>query len=305
MFFALVFRQEGQDMGGRKSALPPVDSYSCFLQRVSTLILWTRSFRGQRWQTMLRGEIVERYTGMTTTRRTASFRVRAASTAPKLPSDLTSRFLQGLTQPEIESVLTASTLRRLPAKSIVTHEGTPADYLFLLTKGCARHFSITEEGQKILLLWFAAGDVFGGSALLPEPSSYLLGTEMVRDSCAIVWRRSDIRDLMTRYPRLQENALSIASDYLVWFHASHMALVSHTARERLARVLTSLAQGIGRKVPGGLELDIKNEELASAANVTQFTASRLLSEWGRNGAVSKSRGHIIVRDPQRLLELPA
>ena len=238
---------------------------------------------------------------MTTSRWPASSQVRAALAAPTFPFNLKSRFLQGLTKPDIESVWAASTQRRFPANSIVTYQGDPADYMFLLTKGCARHFSITEEGRKILLLWFAAGDVFGGLALLPEPSSYLLGTEMVTDSCVIVWRRSEIRDLMARYPRLQENALSIASDYLVWFHASHMALISHTARQRLARVLTSLAQGIGHKVPGGIELDIKNEELANAANVTPFTASRLLSEWRRNGAVSKSRGSIVLRAPERLL----
>jgi CRP-like cAMP-binding protein len=123
---------------------------------------------------------------------------------------------------------------------------------------------------------------------------------MVKDSCAFVWRRSVIRDLVGRYPTLQENALSIASDYITWFHASHLALISYTARQRLGRVLMSLAQGIGHKVPGGIELDITNEQLANAANVTPFTASRLLSEWQRNGAVTKSRGSVVVRAPQRL-----
>lgn len=238
---------------------------------------------------------------MTTNRWPASSQVRAVLTAPTSPFEEKSRFLQGLTKADLESVLAASTARRFPANSIVTLQGQSADYLFLVTKGCARYFSVTEEGQKILLLWFGPGDVFGGLAILPEPSSYLLSTEMVRDSCVIAWPRSAIRDLMARYPRLQENALSIASDYLAWFQASHMALVSHTARQRLARVLTSLAQGIGHKVPGGVEIDIKNEELANAANVTAFTASRLLSEWRRNGAVTKSRGGIVLHAPQRLL----
>jgi len=144
---------------------------------------------------------------MTTSRRPASSHARDASAASVFPFDLRSRFLQGLTKPDIRSVLTAATPRRLPANSIVINEGAPADYLFLLTKGCARHFSVTEEGEKILLLWFRAGNIFGGSALLPEPSSYLVSTEIVQDSCVIVWRRSEIRDLMARYPRLQENAL--------------------------------------------------------------------------------------------------
>ncbi len=238
---------------------------------------------------------------MTTNHWPASSQVRTVPTASKCPFDLRSRFLQGLTKAEIESVLAASTARRFPVNAIVTLQGDPADHLFLLTKGCARYFSYTEEGEKILLRWFGPGDVFGGFALLPEPSSYLLSTEIVKDSCLIAWRRKAIRDLMASYPRLQENALSIASDYLVWFHASHMALISYNARQRLARVLTSLAQGIGHKVPGGVEIDIKNEELANAANVTTFTTSRLLSEWRHSGAVSKSRGSIVLHAPQRLL----
>jgi CRP/FNR family transcriptional regulator, nitrogen oxide reductase regulator len=216
------------------------------------------------------------------------------------PGDRLPRFLQGLSASDLESVMAASSLRRFAANAIVTNQGDHADYFFLLKEGRARHFSLTEEGRKVLLIWFSTGDVFGGSALLPEPSLYLVSTEMVKDSCAFVWRRSVIRDLVARYPRLQENALSIASDYLTWFHASHMALISQTARQRLARVLTSLAEGIGRKVPGGIGLDITNEQLANAANVTPFTASRLLSEWQRNGAIKKKRGSVVVRAPQRL-----
>jgi CRP-like cAMP-binding protein len=225
---------------------------------------------------------------------------RAAPTTLTFPAGRKPRFLQGLTALELKLVMACSTSRCFVANSVVTNQGDPADYFFPLTKGCGRHFSLTEDGRKILLIWFSPGDIFGGYALLQEPSNYLLGTEMVEDSCALVWRRSVIRDLVARYARLQENALSIASDYLVWFHASHMALISDTARQRLARVLTSLAEGIGHKVPGGIALAITNEQLANAANVTPFTASRLLSEWQRNGAVSKSRGSVVVRVPQRL-----
>ncbi len=235
-----------------------------------------------------------------TTNGPASARVQATFSASTLPADWKSRFLQGLSQRDLETVIRASAPRRFLKNSVVTNQGDPADYFFLLTKGRARHFSITEGGRKTLLLWVAAGDTFGGIAVLQQPSTYLLSTETVKDSCAFVWRRSEIRNLIARYPVLQENALSIASDYLAWFHASHMALISHTARQRLARVLTSLAHGIGRKVPGGIELDIANEELANAANVTPFTTSRLLSEWQRNGAVRKSRGSVVLRDPNRL-----
>jgi CRP-like cAMP-binding protein len=77
-------------------------------------------------------------------------------------------------------------------------------------------------------------------------------------------------------------------------------LTCHSAQQRLAGVLDSLVGVIGQKVPAGVELDVTNEELANAANVTPFTASRLLSAWQRDGAVKKSRGKILLRQPTRL-----
>jgi CRP-like cAMP-binding protein len=41
-----------------------------------------------------------------------------------------------------------------------------------------------------------------------------------------------------------------------------------------------------------LEFDITNEELANAANITLDTASRILREWRRTGAVRKQRRKI-------------
>src|SRR5271169_909351 len=153
---------------------------------------------------------------MTTNRWSKPAIAETAFTPSIFPANRKSRFLQGLTSSELELVVSAATSRSFLANSVVINQGDPADYFFLLTKGCARHFSISEEGRKVLLLWFAAGEIFGGAAVLPEPSPYLFGTEMVKDSCAFVWRRSVIRDLIRHYPSLQENALSIASDYLTW-----------------------------------------------------------------------------------------
>jgi len=214
---------------------------------------------------------------------------------------LQSPLLEGLTKPNRELILAAATPRRFLANSVVISQEDPADYFFLLTHGCARHFFNTHDGRKVLLLWLRPGDVFGGMSLLLRPCSYLLSTEMVEDSCVLVWRRSAIRELTKHCPELMENTLILASEYLTWFLAAHMALVSHTARERIAGVLVSLAEGIGRKVPGGVKLNITNEQLANAANVTPFTASRVMSEWQRNGAIAKSRGSIVLRAPQRLL----
>jgi len=213
---------------------------------------------------------------------------------------LKSRFLGGLAPRDLNVVLAAATQRHFFANSVVVNQGHPADHLFLLTRGRARFFFNTREGKKVVLLWLTPGEILGGAALLPNPSHYLVSTETLKDSSMLVWSRATLRNLAARYPRLLENALLIASDYLAWYLADHVALISLTARQRLARVLVCLAETIGAKSSDGFEFDATNEELAGAANVTPFTASRLLSEWQGNSAVVKRRGKILLRIPEKL-----
>ncbi|PYX28423.1 MAG: hypothetical protein DMG80_16655 [Acidobacteria bacterium] len=237
-----------------------------------------------------------------------STRVRPASDAP-LRSDVASliadrsrvRLLEGLSESAQNTILAAASYRRFSGHSVVASEGEPADHLFLVIKGSARYFVITPQGRKVYLLWLVPGEIFGGASLLAKPSDFLVSTEIAKNSSVCVWERKTIRSLATRYPRLVDNGLAIASDYLTWYLASHLGLLCHSARQRLAHVLVSLANGLGRKCPDGIQLDITNEQLANTANITLFTASRLLSEWQRRGAVAKSRGRVVLRRPERLI----
>jgi CRP-like cAMP-binding protein len=210
------------------------------------------------------------------------------------------QLLSGLAKPDLDIILKAATHRRYAANTVIAHQGHPADYFYLLVHGCARLFYITESGQKILLRWLSPGEPLGGVALLEKPTPYLVSTEMVKESDVLIWPREVIRNLASRYPKLLDNALPFALDHLTWFLASHLALVSQTARERLAHVLLSLAKGIGHESQTGIRLEVTNEQLANAANITPFTASRLISEWRRDGVITKKRGYIEIRFPIRL-----
>jgi len=212
-----------------------------------------------------------------------------------------SLLLEGLSPFDLDVILAAAKERHFTSNSVVVSQGSSADHLFLLTRGRARFFYHTQEGKKVILLWLTPGESFGVASFLPTPFLNLVSAETLKDSSMLVWGRAAVRNLVGRYPRLLENALLIGYDYLAWYVADHAALISQTARQRLARVLVCLAKTIGQKVPTGYEFDATNEELAGAANVTPFTASRLLSEWQKNGAVLKHRGKVVLRSPERLL----
>jgi CRP-like cAMP-binding protein len=233
--------------------------------------------------------------------RTLGETVIPAPQALSLPSSPVFKLLKGLPDRDRELVLTAATLRRVSANTAITTQGTPAGRLYMVVSGCARFFYDTSDGRKILLIWLAPGDLFGGAAMIAEPVDYLVSTEAVKDCELLVWDRATIREFAERFPRIMENALSIAAEYLGWSLTAHVALSCHTARERLARVLMGLARAIGKKVPDGIEIDVTNEELANAAQITPYTTSRVMSAWGKNRTVIKRRGKVVLRSPERLL----
>jgi len=210
------------------------------------------------------------------------------------------KFLRGLDKQEIDSIFAQARLRRFRASSVMTDQGDPADQLFLLWRGRARYFFETADGKKLNLAWLLPGQIFGAAALASTPSTYLVSTEAVRDSIVLVWHGPTIRDLTRRFPQLMMNAYLTTIDYLSWYVGTHAALTSQTARERLAHVLLGYAPSIGQSVRGGVELDVTNEELADAANITPYTTSRLISEWHRTGAISKRRGKILLRSGKGL-----
>jgi CRP-like cAMP-binding protein len=219
-----------------------------------------------------------------------------------LPRDLKPRFLSGLSKPQVDSVLSVAKHRQFRASSVIINQEDAAERFFMLTSGYGRHFVITSDGRKILLNWLIAGQIFGGAAILSTPFQYLANTEVLSDSCALVWERQNIRELVSRYPVLLDNALSIAvTENITWATAAHVSLSSDDAHGRVAHLLVSLASAIGKATHAGVEMQVLNEDLAEGANVTPFTVSRCLRDWQRAGILAKRRGKILLRKPELLL----
>jgi CRP-like cAMP-binding protein len=175
--------------------------------------------------------------------------------------------------------------------------------MFLLTRGQGRHFVITRSGRRIVLQWLTTGQFFGGITILASPSQYLVSTEVEPGSCVLGWDKKTIREFVSRFPILLDNALSIAvTEHVAWAISARISLMSDDARGRVANLLLSLACGIGKACQDGIEIRVGNEDLASGANVTPFTVSRALREWQREGILKKGRGKLLLQRPELLMD---
>ena len=219
-----------------------------------------------------------------------------------LPDRLRPRGFDGLTATELSSILSAATHHYFAESTVILHQDDPADRLFLLVRGQGRQFVLTSGGRKVILHWLTAGQFFGGAAVVSTPLRYLASTEVLPASCALMWDRKTMREFVSRFPILLDNALSIAvTEHIAWSIADRVSLSADDATGRVAHLLVSLACGIGRVRSEGVEIQVGNEDLAAGANVTPFTVSRTLSDWQREGILKKGRGRILLQKPELLI----
>jgi len=212
-----------------------------------------------------------------------------------------SRLFAGLAKNEVNAILSAAVRRRFEALETVIEAAGPATHLFVVRAGSANYFLVSETGHRILLRRMVPGNAFGVAAFISPQSNYLGTATAVHTLEVLTWEHRLIRGLARAYPRLLDNALRIALHYIAVYAERHARLVSCTASERLACALTSLADRMGHPLPAGVEVDVKNDDLASLADVSPFTTSRLLNEWERRGAVEKARGKVLIRCPEKLV----
>jgi CRP-like cAMP-binding protein len=226
---------------------------------------------------------------------------RTLNTEPlSLQLDIPSRFLSAISAADTNIILAAAQPRRLAPRQPIVTAGTPASHLFILREGQVKYFRSTAAGEEVLLAWLTPGDVFGLGTLLKEPADYLASAEAVAECRVLVWSHVQIRALAETYPQLSENALRIVLDYLRTYIDRHVAFSTRSASQRLAKLLLELGHRTGVVRPQGIEIAATNHQLGALADMTSFTASRLLAKWERKELLSRTRGKILVRAPEGL-----
>lgn len=208
---------------------------------------------------------------------------------------------KGLGNDQIQIIRAAAAKRTFEESQIIKSAEDPAFHLFLIEVGSVDYFILTSDGREILLRRLVPGNAFGYAALLTDPQGYLGMAKAVQKTETLVWGHQVARQVAVAYPRLVENALHASLHYLALYAKRHIRLVSNTAQEKVAYALADLGSRTGHVLPAGVEVGIKNEDLASLADVSFFTVSRILGAWERQKVVSKSRGKVLIRCPEKML----
>jgi CRP/FNR family transcriptional regulator len=221
-------------------------------------------------------------------------RLKKRAVIAALPPGFKSTFLDALTPREIRALLKEARWVRISPHEVLQQEGEPADRLWLLRTGRVAVYRLTRDGEKLFLRWGAPGDAFGLATIVRAPARYLVTIEAVQEGSILAWDLAACQALISRCPSLSKAVNWAVSKYLDSLIDMLSMCQLQTAEGRLARVLVESAGQLGHSGPEGIEVDLKNEEIALAAHISLFTAARHLSKWQRTGLLKKYRGKIVL-----------
>lgn len=198
----------------------------------------------------------------------------------------------------------AANLRRIEAQQYLFHQGDRATTFYILVEGRARLTEVTPDGHQILVRFISAGESIGIIAAL-EDTVYPLAAQTLADCLVLTWESKTLEQLMERFPRIAINGLRLVSQRWHELEERYRELATERVAQRVAQALLRLVRQVGRKVEGGvlIDLPLSRQDLAEMTGTTLYTVSRILSRWEQDGVVESGRERILICYPHGLARI--
>jgi CRP-like cAMP-binding protein len=200
---------------------------------------------------------------------------------------------------ERAEVAAATREQRVAAGRRIFTEGQPAESFWAVKEGLVHIIKSNPEGREIVLQVIPPGELFG-AVVAVEKRVYPASAVAAVDS--VVWRlpASLARDLCQKYPSLRSAILDQVGVRLREAHERLRSLALERVEQRLARMLLTLAEKMGREKDGVTVLDVTRHELADMIGTTVETTIRITSKWQQAGIVGSARHEVGLLDPASL-----
>jgi CRP-like cAMP-binding protein len=190
-----------------------------------------------------------------------------------------------------------TTVRYAADREIIVQDATDT-HAFLLLDGVVKVLVTDEAGDSAVLTVRVAGDLVGEMAAMDhKPRSATIVT--CGDVVAKLITSAELHSFLHRRNDGFVELIGVIDDQLRWANRRRRDFLSHTAAERVARVLAELVGAHGRQELGGwvLGIPLTKVELASIAGMKPRTAEKAFADLRKAGVVvSHLRRDVVVPD---------
>lgn len=184
------------------------------------------------------------------------------------------------------------------AGSHLVRADEPAAYFYVLLDGFAYRSKAAEDGGSQIVSFHVPGDLFDLALLLNERGDTEVVTMGATTVAAIPVRA--LRKLRTDRPNIADalwrDTLLDAAIFREWI----LNVGQRPSRERIAHMLAEFVFRRAAAMPDvaeRFELPLNQIQIAAATGMTAVHVNRMLKELEDDGALSRSRGHVVIGDP--------
>lgn len=210
----------------------------------------------------------------------------------------------GLATDEIEALLDASQCRHIETGERYFLQGEPATAFYVLVHGRVRLTQITPDGRQIILRIIGPNEMFGAIAAMGA-NDYPASAEALSPCAALFWNGEQMVTNFERSPRLARNLMALMANHIQELQDRVREMATERVERRIAHTLLRLVRHAGRKVDGGvlLDLPLTRQDLAEMTGTTLYTVSRTLSQWEAQGITQNDRLRVLIRKPHELVAI--
>ena len=204
----------------------------------------------------------------------------------------------------LAEVLAAAAEREAADGEALFREGEPAVRGCVVADGRLKLTQLAADGHEVILRYVGPGEAAAALSIF-EGAEYPLTAWAVGPTAVLEWERETLHALLVRYPAIALATVRLLSGRLREVQERFRELATERVAQRVARALVRLVRQAGRKVEGGvlIDLPLSRQDLAEMTGTTLFTVSRILSEWEAQGIVASGRERITVLRPHGLVAL--
>ena len=206
-----------------------------------------------------------------------------------------------LSEDQLEQVRRATRLRHFARREVVCRKDDAADGLYLLFSGQLQVMDIAENGHEIGLNLIKPGAFFGELSVIDDRARAAHVVAIEPATVGVV-PQVEARELFYKVPGTAEAMMRHLTALVRSMTDFRVLLALPSAFQRVYALLHQL----GRPMPGGLVVIQhlpKQHEVAIMVNTSRETVSRAIAQLIAEGIVEKDYRRLIVRRPDRLVEL--
>ena len=181
--------------------------------------------------------------------------------------------------------------------------GDPAHRLYVVASGKVKISRHTLGGQDVVLDLLAPGDFFGSLAILGD-AVYPDTAQAQTGVCVLGIQAQEFQQILLQYPAVGLAVLQLTAERLQAAHETIRQLSAFPVERRIAAVLLKLSEKLGEPSDEGLliQTPLARQDLADMAGTTLESASRVMSQFQKQGLIRSGRQWVAITDLSGLTE---